>query len=33
VLPRTKINFSTPEAPHPTGAWRKITEGDTMNQQ
>ena len=33
VLPRTKINFSTPEAPHPTGPWRKITDGDTVNQQ
>jgi chemotaxis protein MotB len=26
VLPRTKINFSAPGLPHPTGAWRKITD-------
>jgi chemotaxis protein MotB len=32
VLPRTKINFSEPEAPHPTGAWRKITDGDAPAQ-
>jgi chemotaxis protein MotB len=29
VLPRTKINLSTPDAPHPTGPWRKITDSDT----
>jgi chemotaxis protein MotB len=26
VLPRTKINFSAPDLPQPTGAWRKITD-------
>ena len=26
VLPRTKINFSAPGLPHPTGGWRKITD-------
>jgi chemotaxis protein MotB len=26
VLPRTKINLSTPEPPRPTGVWRKITD-------
>ncbi len=28
VLPRTKIDLSTPATPHPTGEWRKITDGD-----
>jgi chemotaxis protein MotB len=28
VLPRTKIDFSAPGPPQPTGAWRKITDGD-----
>jgi chemotaxis protein MotB len=28
VLPRTKIDFSAPGLPQPTGAWRKITDGD-----
>jgi chemotaxis protein MotB len=32
VLPRSRINFSTPEAPHSTGAWRKITDGDAPAQ-
>lgn len=26
VMPRTKIDFSTPDTPKPTGAWRKITD-------
>jgi chemotaxis protein MotB len=26
VLPRTKIDLSVPGSPHPTGAWRKITD-------
>jgi chemotaxis protein MotB len=28
VLPRTKLDFSAPGLPQPTGAWRKITDGD-----
>jgi chemotaxis protein MotB len=32
VLPRTKINLATPEAPNPTGPWRKITDGDAPTQ-
>jgi len=32
VLPRTKINFSTPEAPHATGHWSRITDGDAAGQ-
>jgi chemotaxis protein MotB len=28
VLPRTKINLNVPGFPHPTGAWRKITDAD-----
>ena len=28
VLPRTKIDFSDPRIPHPTGKWQKITDGD-----
>jgi len=28
VLPRTKINLSTPGPALPTGEWRKITDGD-----
>jgi chemotaxis protein MotB len=31
VLPRTKINFATPEPARPTGAWSKITDGDVAN--
>jgi chemotaxis protein MotB len=31
VLPRSRINFSTmPGLPHPTGEWRKITDGDPV---
>jgi chemotaxis protein MotB len=26
VLPRTKINFSSPAIPHPSAEWRKITD-------
>ena len=26
VLPRSKIDFSMPGVPHPTGTWRKITD-------
>jgi len=29
VLPRSRINFSVPGFPHPTGEWRKITDGDS----
>jgi len=32
VLPRTRINLSMPEIPHPTGAWSKITDGDAVGQ-
>jgi chemotaxis protein MotB len=32
VLPRTKINLSAPGLPHPTGAWRKITDDDAAAQ-
>jgi chemotaxis protein MotB len=32
VLPRTKINLSTLESPHPTGPWRKITDDDAPAQ-
>jgi chemotaxis protein MotB len=28
VLPRTKIDFSLPALPRPTGAWRKITDAN-----
>jgi len=28
VLPRSRIDFSAPEPPVSTGAWRKITDGD-----
>ena len=28
VLPRTKIDLSQPGSPQPTGAWRKITDGN-----
>ena len=28
VLPRSRIDFSTPSLPVTTGAWRKITDGD-----
>ena len=28
VLPRSKIDLSSPGIPQPTGAWRKITDGD-----
>jgi chemotaxis protein MotB len=28
VLPRTTIDFSTPASPQPTGAWRRITDGE-----
>jgi chemotaxis protein MotB len=28
VLPRTKIDLSVPGLTHPTGEWRKITDGD-----
>jgi chemotaxis protein MotB len=28
VLPRSKIDLSSPAIPQPTGAWRKITDGD-----
>jgi chemotaxis protein MotB len=28
VLPRSKIDLSVPGLPRPTGAWRKITDGD-----
>jgi chemotaxis protein MotB len=28
VLPRSKIDFSAPALPQPTGAWHKITDGD-----
>jgi chemotaxis protein MotB len=31
VLPRTRINLSTPEIPQPTGAWSKITDGDAVH--
>jgi chemotaxis protein MotB len=31
VLPRTRINLSTPETPQPTGAWSKITDGDAAH--
>lgn len=27
VLPRTKVDLSSPELPTPSGAWRKITDG------
>ncbi|MGA3159659.1 MAG: flagellar motor protein MotB [Terracidiphilus sp.] len=33
VLPRTKINLSTPGSANPTGEWRKITDDDVVNQQ
>jgi chemotaxis protein MotB len=33
VLPRTRINFSAPESPQPTGAWRKITDNDAAARQ
>jgi len=32
VLPRTKINFATPEAPHAIGHWSKITDSDAAGQ-
>jgi chemotaxis protein MotB len=32
VLPRTKIDLSTPEPAHATGPWRKITDGDQADQ-
>jgi chemotaxis protein MotB len=32
VLPRTKINFATPEAAHATGHWSKITDSDAARQ-
>jgi chemotaxis protein MotB len=32
VLPRTKINLSTPEPANPTGLWRKITDDDAPAQ-
>jgi chemotaxis protein MotB len=28
VLPRTKVDLSVPGPTHPTGEWRKITDGD-----
>ncbi len=28
VLPRAKINFGAPASPGPTGAWRKVTDGE-----
>lgn len=28
VMPRTKINFSEPDAPKPTGTWRKVTDDE-----
>jgi chemotaxis protein MotB len=28
VLPRSKIDLSAPDSPHPAGPWRKITDGD-----
>ncbi len=28
VLPRTKIDLSTPEPPHVDGRWRKVTDGE-----
>jgi chemotaxis protein MotB len=28
VLPRTKVNLSIPGLTHPSGEWRKITDGD-----
>jgi len=28
VLPRTKVDLSLPRFTHPTGEWRKITDGD-----
>jgi chemotaxis protein MotB len=28
VLPRTKVDLSVPAVIHPTGEWRKITDGD-----
>ena len=33
VLPRTKINLSEPSSSHPTGPWRKITDGDPAPQR
>jgi chemotaxis protein MotB len=33
VLPRTRINLSTPEFAQPTGAWRKITADDVADRQ
>jgi chemotaxis protein MotB len=32
VLPRTKINLSTPGPANPTGPWRKITDDDAPAQ-
>jgi len=32
VRPRIKINLSTPEIPHPTDAWSRITDGDAVGQ-
>jgi chemotaxis protein MotB len=32
VLPRSRINLSTLESAHPTGPWRKITDGETSAQ-
>ena len=31
VLPRTKIDLSVPGLTHPTGEWRKITDGDAAS--
>ena len=33
VLPRTKINFASPEAAHSTGHWSRITDGDATGQK
>jgi chemotaxis protein MotB len=33
VLPRTRINFTTPDSAQPAGAWRKITDDDTVSRQ
>jgi chemotaxis protein MotB len=33
VLPRTRINLSTPESAPSTGPWRKITDGDAAAQE
>jgi chemotaxis protein MotB len=32
VLPRTRIDLSAPGPAHSTGEWRKITDGDTIEQ-